>query len=250
MQKEDCSVNKVNRNGEPAKPSPHRFYFDFECMQETGVHLPNLVICKCEDNQHVEFYGPTCRDDFCEWIFTHNCGLPMDGREKVFIAHYAKAYDSFLVLDYLHRKNMYIVPIKTGLKILSLDVNDFKCKFLDSHSFIPMPLTKFPSTFGLTELKKGYFPHFFNTVENQNYNGALPDMRFYGADTMTTSNRSKFMKWNADEQKYAMNPDKTFNLKDELIAYCNSDVQILKESCMSVSNSCYGILLLKERNLC
>jgi hypothetical protein len=31
-----------------------------------------------------------------------------------------------------------------------------------------MPLSKFPKTFGLTELHEGYFPHHFNTPENQN----------------------------------------------------------------------------------
>ncbi len=181
-------------------------------MQETGLHTLNLVICKGEDSVHKEFYGAHSRDQFCQWIFEENCGLPVESREKVFIANYAKEYDSFLILDYLHRKNMFVTPIKTGLKILSLYLPDFECRFLDSHSFLPMPLVKFPSTFGLTELKKWYFPHFFNTVDNQNYNGPLPEERFYGANTMTV----------------AENPFKTFNMKDELIAYCNSDVQILK----------------------
>ena len=39
-----------------------------------------------------------------------------------------------------------------------------KIKLIDSHNFIPMPLSKFPKTFGFTELHKGYFPHHFNTV--------------------------------------------------------------------------------------
>ncbi|KAF0691466.1 Uncharacterized protein FWK35_00036758, partial [Aphis craccivora] len=36
-------------------------------------------------------------------------------------------------------------------------------------------LSDFPKTFGLTEAKKGYFPHFFNTPENQSYIGPLPN---------------------------------------------------------------------------
>ena len=32
-------------------------------------------------------------------------------------------------------------------------------------------LSAFPKTFGLDELKKGYFPHYFNTNKNQNYVG-------------------------------------------------------------------------------
>ncbi len=133
----------------------------------------------------------------------------------------------------MHRKSMYTVPIKTGLKILSLQLEKLHCRFLDANSFLPMPLANLPGTFGLTELRKEYSPHF--TVDNQNYNGPLPDERYYGSDTMTVANREKFKKWYADEQeKFDKNPHMTYNLKDELIAYCKSDVQILKESCMLV----------------
>ena len=33
--------------------------------------------------------------------------------------------------------------------------------------FLPMALSAFTDTFGLTELKKGFFPHFFHTPSNQ-----------------------------------------------------------------------------------
>ena len=68
-------------------------------------------------------------------------------------------------------KQLYDMNLKaskvlmTGQKILY-----FKCgnlKFKDSMSFLNMPLETFIDTFGLTELKKGYVPHKFNTEENQ-----------------------------------------------------------------------------------
>jgi hypothetical protein len=37
-----------------------------------------------------------------------------------------------------------------------------------------MPLSEFPKTFGENELKKGFFPHWFNTSENRNYVGEIP----------------------------------------------------------------------------
>jgi len=37
-----------------------------------------------------------------------------------------------------------------------------------------MFLAKLPKAFGLTELKKGYFPHLFNKTENRDYVGPLP----------------------------------------------------------------------------
>ena len=47
-----------------------------------------------------------------------------------------------------------------------------------------MPLSKFPETFGLdlSTHSKGDFPFKFNTVENQNYIGPVPDIKFYDAD--------------------------------------------------------------------
>nr|XP_042912384.1 uncharacterized protein LOC122272597 [Parasteatoda tepidariorum] len=36
-------------------------------------------------------------------------------------------------------------------------------RIIDSLSFLPMSLAKLPKSFGLQELKKGYFPHLFNT---------------------------------------------------------------------------------------
>jgi hypothetical protein len=36
-----------------------------------------------------------------------------------------------------------------------------------------MALAKLPKCFDLIELRKGYFPHFFNTLENQNYYGYM-----------------------------------------------------------------------------
>ena len=30
-----------------------------------------------------------------------------------------------------------------------------------------MPLAKLPKSFDLKELKKGFFPHFYNTIENE-----------------------------------------------------------------------------------
>ena len=51
--------------------------------------------------------------------------------------------------------------------------------FKDSLSFLNMPLTNFTKTFGLTELKKGWFPHNFSKPENLECEGTIPDLRYY-----------------------------------------------------------------------
>ena len=50
-----------------------------------------------------------------------------------------------------------------------MHVKDYDIRFTDSVNFVQDKLLNFPKTFGLTELKKGYFPHFFNVPENQDY---------------------------------------------------------------------------------
>ena len=60
-----------------------------------------------------------------------------------------------------------------GAKIMELSGKDPEIRFIDSLNSLPMPLSKFPKTFGLTELAKGYFPHFFNPEANQHYVGPI-----------------------------------------------------------------------------
>jgi hypothetical protein len=96
-------------------------------------------------------------------------------------------------------------------------------KIVDSLCFIPMKLAAFPKTFGLTELQKGYFPHFFNRAENQDYVCPLPDSKFYDPDGMSTDDREKFYTWYNDlsERQHE------FDFQAEILRYCWSDVDIL-----------------------
>ena len=80
----------------------------------------------------------------------------------VCIAHNFKGYDSYFILKYLYDNKIRPGLIMNGAKIMELSVNDPDIRFIYSLNFLPMPLSKFPKTFGLTELAKGYFPHFFS----------------------------------------------------------------------------------------
>jgi hypothetical protein len=100
-----------------------------------------------------------------------------------------------------------------------------RLKLIDSLNFLTMPLKAFPKTFGLTELKKGYFPHFFNTKENESYVGPMPAKKHYGYNQMSTKDRATFLEW------YNLHKDDTFDMKKEILEYCISDVDILKHGC-------------------
>jgi hypothetical protein len=260
--------------------NPDKFiFYDFECTQETGKHIPNLVVAqsacsscenvlltpdsKCvhcgsscdqcrkavmdavknwtkEDWEHRSldeellhdycgfrqkiFQGRNTLKEFCEWLFAH--------QHKGFtvIAHNAKSYDNYFIYEHLIIEKC-LPPDKVifaGCKIIYMHVgNGLNLRFLDSVNFLPMPLSKIPKSFGLTELHKGFFPYFFNTVENENVSlPGLPDIKYYSPDTMNSDRRQEFLTW------YEKNQHKPFNLKREMIKYCISDVDILRRGCL------------------
>ena len=50
---------------------PILVFFDIEAMQDTGKHIPNLLIAETEDdNCPLHFKGEKCIRDFLEWLDT------------------------------------------------------------------------------------------------------------------------------------------------------------------------------------
>ncbi|XP_041435694.1 uncharacterized protein LOC121399337 [Xenopus laevis] len=88
-----------------------------------------------------------------------------------------------------------------------------------------MRLSKLPAALGVQSGSKGFFPHYFNTAENQGYIGAMPSIKFYGADYMMPDEKAEFITW------YEQNRYNKFNFQLELKKYCIQDVKILKEAC-------------------
>ncbi|KAL4131304.1 hypothetical protein QTP88_008637 [Uroleucon formosanum] len=196
-------------------------FFDYEAQQETGTHIANKIIAH-------DFFGNKImfdtNEEFCKHVISE------EYKGYTFIAHYAKGYDSQFILKYLVDNTLKPFTIYNGTKLMLLEIKYLSIRIIDSSNFIQGPLSSFPKTFGLNELKKGYFPHFFNTVENQNYIGILPDKKYYGFETMKTENKIEFEKWYNEK----INENYIFNFKEELEAYCDSDVDILRRGCLEL----------------
>lgn len=255
------------------KPTEKLIFFDFECMQESDIHQPNLVVCQtscsmCEDfsvqdmlhchscgfrcdlcriwnkaektfernpcdnsrfcgKRRFHWRGNKTRDQFVSWLLTdQNQGA------KVF-AHNARSYDAYFVLAYL--KDQGSKPnqiIMTGSKIMYMKIGgNLNIDLLDSLNFFPMPLSSLPKSFGLKELKKGFFPHFFNLEENQHVIlDRLPPVHYYGPESMSLLKREEFLTW------HALHREDTFDFQQELLDYCVSDVTILQEACLKFRN--------------
>ena len=116
--------------------------------------------------------------------------------------------------------------IVNGAKILTLKIPNIK--FIDSLNFLPMALAEFPKTFGLNELNKGFFPHFFNKPENEMYVGYLPEESYYDPEFMSPARKKGFTTWYQDQVRQRT----IFHFQEELLKYCQSDVRLLKEGCM------------------
>jgi hypothetical protein len=72
-------------------------------------------------------------------------------------------------------------------------------RFLDSVSYLPMPLRKLPEAFGLSS-SKSWFPHYFSTKANLDYVGPIPDIQYLGADEMSEGVRKDFLSWYAEQK--------------------------------------------------
>jgi hypothetical protein len=144
------------------------------------------------------------------------------------VAHNMKGYDGYFLLEYMIDNSMRPDKIiYSGSKILYMALEkDLHIKVIDSLNFLPMKLSALPKAFGLNELKKGWFPHYFNTKKHQHYVGPYPDARHYGYDFMSEKERSELLIW-LNEKK-----DEDFDFREEMLEYCRSDVDILRQACM------------------
>jgi len=140
----------------------------------------------------------------------------------VAIAQIAKAFDSQFILQrsILLKWNPQI--ILTGLKIISMKMQHIH--FLDSISYLPRPLRKLPEAFGLST-QKTYFPHYWNTKANLDYVGPIPDIKYFGADEMSESERKDFLSW------YNEQNDIVLDNRRVLEQYCQDDVTVLRQAC-------------------
>ena len=117
-------------------------------------------------------------------------------------------------------------PLAEGAEMLYFESG--KLLFKDSMNFVNMGLDKFPATFHLCEMHKGFFPHKFNTPENFQCQGAYLPVDMYCPDDMPKKKREKFLAWHAEKVR----ENAIFVFQEELLNYCKSDVQFLKEGCL------------------
>lgn len=139
------------------------------------------------------------------------------------IAHNFKGYEGQFILNYIvHKACIKPSVIMNGSKILSMNICDINS--IDSYNYLPFALAKMHSAFGLQELKKGYFPQFFQHGAEPGLRGSPPPA-YYNPDDMSTTGRKDFYAW------YEQQRGNVLNFREEFLAYCISDVDILRRCC-------------------
>ena len=219
-----------------APPPPLFVYADIEALQNhEGVFIPNLLCYSSSEEEDIHVMeGNQCVLNFLQEL--DNLAEVSDNneqrqREVIVVFHNLKAFDSVFLINELYQQQREVNnQLTVGAKVLSFTSGPLK--FIDSLCFLPMPLASFPATFNLMELKKGFFPHLLNTPDNQNYVGRIPDIEFYDPNGMLPAKKEELSNWHAEQVRRNV----MFNFKEELIAYCKSDVQLLKNGCEAFQN--------------
>ena len=127
-------------------------FYDFEATQNTGTHTINLSIAQDFNGKEYIHYSI---EEFCKGFLNDKF------KGYTFIAHNSKGYDCHFVLKWLINQGIKPYCIYNGAKIMFMEISKLSIRFINSLNFLQMPLKSFPKTFGMSELKKRYFPHYF-----------------------------------------------------------------------------------------
>jgi hypothetical protein len=117
--------------------------------------------------------------------------------------------------------------------------------WIDSLNFFNEPLASLPKTFGIQNSVKGYFPHGFNTKENEDYVGEIPDIKYYHPEyvkiinhkgKLDYSEHQKLVDWWNLQKKNKFK----FVMQDEILKYCIDDCKVLLKAVLLFRNIIMG----------
>ena len=140
-------------------PPPLFVYADIEALQLPDRTFQPILLCyKASDDYEIhDLYGDDCCLRFLHALdeMTDIPGYEEE-RPVIIMFHNLKGFDGMFVINTLYAQQRTVTSqLTVGAKVLSFQSGALT--FKDSLCFLPMPLASFPATFGLTELKKGFF---------------------------------------------------------------------------------------------
>ena len=229
-EEDDGRIIIENRNIK--KVSEKYVFFDFECMTvENMKHQVNLAVSQYFNSNKYIIHKTL--EEFLDFVFKKDKNDNFIHTDYTFIAHYGKGYDFKLIYEYIFQHYKYRpFTIYNGqhLSYMSIRLGKKFIRFVDSYPFFQEKLENLPKTYNLNELKKGFFPHLFNTPKNQNYIGNIPNISYYSVDDMSIEKSMLCKAWHTQQQQTI------FDFQKEIVEYCKSDVDILHQACKKYRN--------------
>ena len=232
LKEHQCYIQPEEEEEDGLEP-PLFVYADIEAMTMPNRQFqPNLLCYQTSEGEQDALWGEDCCWQFVQKL-EKLAWIPAGKKKKkerpvIVLFHNLKGFDGVFILKTLYTHRWCVAnQFSMGAKVLSFKTGPIT--FKDSLCFLPFPLAAFPSTFGIKELKKGYFPHMFNTPDHQNYVGSIPAKHYYDPDGMKPQDKKKFEEW------YQVQTG-TFDFKKELLEYCLSDVELLRKGCEAFTN--------------
>lgn len=190
---------------------------------EKAAHVVNLVVFRnvFDPLEEKIFFGADALEKFVTFMMNHNHG------KNICVAHNGSGYDTRLVFEEAVKLNpeYKIIPTARGCKFMQIQVGN--TIFRDSMLHIRGSLANLARDFfgDELELRKGHFPHLFNTIENYDYIGPLPAKSFFDL-SMVIKTQSQLDEFNTWYEERRLVP---WNFQHELVEYCRNDVLILAE---------------------
>ena len=89
-------------------------FYDYECRQESGIHIPNLIVAMNFEGERFVFED---NDSFCQWA------ISKQHRGYTFLAHYSRGYDSYFILNYCLKNTILPYVITQGSKITLMSLS-------------------------------------------------------------------------------------------------------------------------------
>ena len=197
-------------------------YYDFETCGSSGYHQPVMVALSDEAGEFKKtFWGSNCVEQLCNLI------LSKKFKNTIFFAHNGGRFDNYLILEHIFNSGYKPEVIYNAGSMLYLKIPYLQIEFKDTYMFIPRALAALPKMFGIHNMAKTFFPHLLPFSEYEHYTGPYVDTKYYDVDQMNADKRAECILWVEQQQ----NDGAVFNYKNDMITYCENDVEVLRACC-------------------
>ena len=215
-------------------------FLDMETLRcDDGKLAPNLIVVQDEHANEWVYPGLEAVDDFATSLFSQSGELFQATLGKhQFARIFAPNGSCFDYFPFVDKKDPDVIFDVSS--IICIKVFDNSLIFMDSFRFLPMWLADMPTTFGVSDVAKGFFSYRLNTLGLWDKCIPKPEIEDFEPDFMLASKRSEFLQWyrSAIEEPYMQRLQLvdagqdilcTYDIFAENLKYCCDDACVLFE---------------------